>query len=99
MELCSGDLSILLGNALIDMYAKCGSIERALDVFRGMRERDVSTWNSVIGGLAFHGHAEESINLFIKMRRFKVRPNEITFVGVLVACSHAGKVEEGRVYF
>lgn len=99
LELCSGDLSILLGNALIDMYAKCGSIETALDVFRGMRERDVSTWNSVIGGLAFHGHAEESINLFIKMRRLKVRPNEITFVGVLVACSHAGKVEEGRGYF
>jgi len=99
LDLCSGDLSILLGNALIDMYAKCGSIETALDVFRGMRERDVSTWNSVIGGLAFHGHAEESINLFIKMRRLKVRPNEITFVGVLVACSHAGKVEEGRGYF
>lgn len=99
LELCSGDLSILLGNALIDMYAKCGSIERARDVFRGMRERDVSTWNSVIGGLAFHGYAVESINLFIKMRRLKVRPNEITFVGVLVACSHAGKVEEGRGYF
>ncbi|KAF5457125.1 hypothetical protein F2P56_021255 [Juglans regia] len=99
LEICSGDLSILLGNALIDMYAKCGNIERALDVFRGMRDRDVSTWNSVIGGLAFHGHAKESIDLFIKMRRLKVRPNEITFVGVLVACSHAGKVEEGRGYF
>lgn len=99
LDLCSGDLSILLGNALIDMYAKCGSIERALEVFRGMRDRDVSTWNSVIGGLAFHGHAEESINLFMEMRRLKLRPNEITFVGVLVACSHAGKVEEGRGYF
>ncbi|KAK7819335.1 pentatricopeptide repeat-containing protein [Quercus suber] len=99
LELCSGDLSILLGNALIDMYAKCGNIEKALEVFHGMRDRDVSTWNSVIGGLAFHGHAEESINLFMEMRRLKVRPNEITFVGVLVACSHAGKVEEGRGYF
>lgn len=99
LELYSGDFSILLGNALIDMYAKCGSIERALEVFRGMRDRDVSTWNSVIGGLAFHGHAEESINLFMEMRTLKVRPNEITFVGVLVACSHAGKVEEGRSYF
>ncbi|XVF14301.1 hypothetical protein REPUB_Repub09cG0047000 [Reevesia pubescens] len=97
--LSSSGFNCLLGNALIDMYAKCGSIGRALEVFREMREKDVSTWNSVIGGLAFHGHAEESINLFTEMRGSKVRPNEITFVGVLVACSHAGKVNEGRQYF
>ncbi|KAG8489616.1 hypothetical protein CXB51_017597 [Gossypium anomalum] len=95
----SSGFNVLLGNALIDMYAKCGSIGRALKVFRDMREKDVSTWNSVIGGLAIHGHAEESINLFTEMRRSKVRPNEITFVGVLVACSHAGRVNEGRQYF
>ncbi|OAY60190.1 pentatricopeptide repeat-containing protein At5g15300 [Manihot esculenta] len=100
LEMSLGDMSVLLGNALIYMYAKCGSIERALEVFRGMREKDVSTWNSVILGLAFHGHAEESINLFAEIQRLKnIRPNEITFVGVLVACSHAGKVEMGRQYF
>ncbi|KAB2613787.1 pentatricopeptide repeat-containing protein [Pyrus ussuriensis x Pyrus communis] len=99
LEMGSGDMSIILGNAVIDMYSKCGSIERALEVFRRMRDKDVSSWNSVIGGLAFHGHSEESVNLFKEMRRLKVRPNEITFVGVLVACSHAGKVEEGRGYF
>ncbi|KAJ9173263.1 hypothetical protein P3X46_016419 [Hevea brasiliensis] len=100
LKMSSGDLSVLLGNALIYMYAKCGSIERALEVFRGMREKDVSTWNSVIVGLAFHGHAEESINLFAKMQKSKnFCPNEITFVGVLVACSHAGKVKEGRQYY
>ncbi|KAK9012583.1 hypothetical protein V6N11_040628 [Hibiscus sabdariffa] len=99
-EMMSSDgFNVLLGNALIDMYAKCGSIERAVKVFLEMRKKDVSTWNSVIGGLAFHGHAEESINLFTEMRRSKVRPDEITFVGVLVACSHAGKVDEGRQYF
>ncbi|XP_062104749.1 pentatricopeptide repeat-containing protein At5g15300 [Humulus lupulus] len=99
LEKGSGNLSILLGNALIDMYAKCGSIQRALEVFEGMTNKDVSTWNSAIGGLAFHGHAEEAINLFKDMLRTKIRPNEITFVGVLVACSHAGNVEEGRRYF
>ncbi|GAV73646.1 PPR domain-containing protein/PPR_2 domain-containing protein/PPR_3 domain-containing protein [Cephalotus follicularis] len=99
LEVNSGDLSVLIGNALIDMYAKCGSIERALKVFCGMRDKDVSTWNSVIGGLAFHGHGEESINLFEEMQRSKVRPDEISFVGVLVACSHAGNVEVGRRYF
>ncbi|XVF58300.1 hypothetical protein PTKIN_Ptkin07bG0054000 [Pterospermum kingtungense] len=98
-QMVTSGFNVLLGNALIDMYAKCSSIGRALEVFREMREKDVSTWNSVIGGLALHGHAEESINLFTQMRRSKVRPNEITFVGVLVACSHAGKVNEGHQYF
>ncbi|EEF29259.1 pentatricopeptide repeat-containing protein, putative [Ricinus communis] len=100
LEMSLGDLSVLLGNALTYMYAKCGSIERALEVFRGMREKDVTTWNSVIVGLALHGHAEESIHLFREMQRLNnIKPNEITFVGVLVACSHAGKVEEGQRYF
>ncbi|KAF7129180.1 hypothetical protein RHSIM_Rhsim10G0036200 [Rhododendron simsii] len=99
LEMHSRGLSILLGNALIDMYAKCGSIQKALEVFQGMREKDVSTWNSIIGGLAFHGHSEESIRLFEEMRRLKIRPNEITFVEVLVACSHAGEVKQGHRYF
>lgn len=99
LEMGSGYLSILLGNALANMYAKCGSVERALEVFRGMTHRDVTTWNSVIGGLAFHGHAEEALDLFEEMLSLKIRPDEISFVGVLVACSHAGKVEEGKGYF
>ncbi|KAA0039464.1 hypothetical protein IC582_020698 [Cucumis melo] len=94
-----GDLSVLLGNALIDMYAKCGSIGNAMEVFQGMRRKDTASWNSIIGGLALHGHAEESINQFQEMLRLKMKPNDITFVGVLVACSHAGKVQEGRTYF
>ena len=98
-DMCCGDLSVLLSNALIDMYAKCGSIGNALEVFQGMRKKDTSSWNSIIGGLALHGHAEESINLFQEMLRLKMKPNEITFVAVLVACSHAGKVREGRMYF
>lgn len=99
LEMSSGDIKVFLGNALIDMYGKCGSIERAMEVFNGMKEKDVSTWNSVIIGLAFNGYAEESISLFSEMQRLRVGPNEITFVGVLVACSHAGKVEEGKRYF
>lgn len=94
-----GELSIVIGNALIDMYAKCGCIEKAISVFRGMRDKLVSTWNSIIVGLAFHGHSEESIGFFKEMLRLNLRPNEITFVGVLIACSHAGKVEDGRRFF
>lgn len=93
------NLSTVLGNALIDMYSKCGSIQTAMKVFKAMKEKDVSTWNSVIGGLAFHGHVREAVHLFNKMLEGRVRPNEITFVGVLVACSHGGMVEEGHRYF
>ncbi|KAI3452283.1 hypothetical protein Pfo_008948 [Paulownia fortunei] len=86
-------------NALIDMYAKCGNIEKALDVFHCMREKDATSWNSIIVGLAFSGYMDKSISVFEDMRKKKFRPNEITFVGVLIACSHAGKVDEGRAYF
>ncbi|XP_072977307.1 pentatricopeptide repeat-containing protein At5g15300 [Typha angustifolia] len=99
-EKCSRTgMPVVLGNALIDMYAKCGKIDGSLDVFRAMRDKDVSTWNSIIGGLAFHGHVQESLHVFEEMLEEKVRPDEITFVGVLVACSHGGLVDEGRRCF
>ncbi|KAL6648736.1 hypothetical protein ACP70R_012960 [Stipagrostis hirtigluma subsp. patula] len=92
-------LTSVLGNALIDMYAKCGSMESALEVFWSMRDKDVSTWNSIIGGLALHGHVMDPIDVFEKMLTENVRPDEITFVAVLVACSHSGMVDKGREYF
>jgi pentatricopeptide repeat protein len=64
-----------------------------------MRDKDVSSWNSIIGGLALHGHVNESIDLFEKMLKGNVRPDEITFVAVLVACSHGGMVDKGHKYF
>lgn len=99
LEMFRGDLSVVIGNALIDMYAKCGNIERAFDVFRKMREKDRSSWNSIICGLAFHGHSAESLSLFEEMTLMKIRPNEVTFVGVLIACSHVGNVKRGHAYF
>ncbi|KAF6148192.1 hypothetical protein GIB67_011967 [Kingdonia uniflora] len=99
MEMGLSNLNVIFGNALIDLYSKCGRIERALEVFKEMRDKDISSWNSLIGGFAFHGHANESISLFEEMRRGKIKPDEITFVGVLVACSHGGMVHEGQRYF
>ncbi|CAL5191187.1 unnamed protein product [Lathyrus oleraceus] len=99
MEISKGKLSTLLGNAIADMYAKCGNIDEALHVFRSIRDKDVISWNSVIVGLAFHGHAEESLGLFKEMLRTKICPNDITFGCVLAACSHAGKIDEGYKYF
>ncbi|KAF6991366.1 hypothetical protein CFC21_008458 [Triticum aestivum] len=89
----------VVGNALIDMYAKCGAVEQAAEVFDAMTRRDVYTYTSMISGLAMHGRGEEALALFGDMRRAGVRPNEVTFLGVLSACCHAGNIEDGLRHF
>ncbi|XP_027080911.1 pentatricopeptide repeat-containing protein At2g20540-like [Coffea arabica] len=86
-------------NALIEMYAKCGSLNEAWQLFDCISERDVISWSTMIGALANHGRANEAIELFEEMIRARVEPNEITFVGLLSACGHAGLVNEGLRYF
>ncbi|XP_062084065.1 pentatricopeptide repeat-containing protein At5g15300-like [Humulus lupulus] len=90
-----------LGNALVDMYAKCGKLNSAWEVFNELKMKPVSCWNAMIVGLAVHGGSEEALELFSEMenRRDEVRPNRVTFIGVLIACRHKGLVEEGRQYF
>ncbi|KAM0914354.1 hypothetical protein ACQ4PT_011553 [Festuca glaucescens] len=92
-------ISIILGNALVSMYTKCGDVQAAVEVFSRMKEKDVWTWNSIIGGLAFHGQAEQSIQFFKKMLEVGTCPNEVSFLCVLGACSHGGFVEDGQRYF
>lgn len=87
-----------LGSALIDMYCKCGSIERAFSVFRGLTERDVTIWTTMITGFAFHGYGSKALDLFLEMQR-DVMPNEVTFIAVLTACSHSGFVDQGLNIF
>ncbi|KAF9595818.1 hypothetical protein IFM89_005304 [Coptis chinensis] len=86
-------------NALVDMYAKCGSLDRAMKVFDGMVERDVVSWNSILQGLAMHGHGERALELFSRMSREGFTPDGVTFIGVLCACTHGGLVDDGRRYF
>ncbi|KAK9272828.1 hypothetical protein L1049_003206 [Liquidambar formosana] len=88
-----------LGTALVDMYAKCGTIDYAKLVFNRMVERNVWTWSAMILGLAQHGFAEEALELFPKMKNSSIRPNYVTFLGVLCACSHAGLVDNGYQFF
>ncbi|KAK1270460.1 Pentatricopeptide repeat-containing protein [Acorus gramineus] len=98
-------LSDNLSAGLIDMYAKCGSISRALSLFNQVKERvtSISPWNAIICGLAMHGHADMSLKIFFELERMKnkqrIKPNSITFIGVLSACCHSGLVENGRWYF
>nr|XP_048320663.1 pentatricopeptide repeat-containing protein At3g53360, mitochondrial isoform X3 [Ziziphus jujuba var. spinosa] len=82
-------------NSLIDMYTKCGSLENAQKLFDLMENPDVVSWSSLIMGYAQFGYGEKAIQLFIMMRGLGVKPNEVTFVGVLTACSHIGMIEEG----
>ncbi|CAJ1962373.1 unnamed protein product [Sphenostylis stenocarpa] len=87
--------------ALIDMYAKCGSINSALQFFNQIRDKtsSVSPWNAIICGLASHGYASMCLEVFSDMQRSNIKPNPITFIGVLSACCHAGLVEPGRRIF
>ncbi|XP_007023277.2 PREDICTED: putative pentatricopeptide repeat-containing protein At3g15930 [Theobroma cacao] len=90
---------VFVGNALIDMYFKCGSIEKAQRVFNGMPWRDKFTWTAMIFGLAINGHGEEALGMFSEMLRASIKPDEVTYIGVLCACTHAGMVDEGRKFF
>jgi pentatricopeptide repeat protein len=92
-------LSVALGTSLVDMYAKCGNIKRAICVFKEIPEKNALTWTAMICGLANHGRADEAIEHFRRMIELGLQPDEITFIGVLSACCHAGLVEEGREFF
>ncbi|CAL5337361.1 pentatricopeptide repeat-containing protein At4g02750-like [Camellia sinensis] len=86
-------------NAMVTMYARCGNMNSALMEFSSMPSHDVISWNSIICGFAHHGHGEEALKMFNQMRLTDIKPNQITFIGVLSACSHSGLVEQGKYYF
>ncbi|CAA0836056.1 Pentatricopeptide repeat-containing protein [Striga hermonthica] len=96
---------VSLNNALIHMYASCGEIDAAFGVFRRMDKRTTISWTSIITGFAKHGYANEALSVFQWMSsldekgNINIRPDEITFLGLLCACSHAGYVDLGRYYF
>ncbi|CAK9161005.1 unnamed protein product [Ilex paraguariensis] len=92
-------VDIYVGNSLIDMYCKCGSVRKALEVFQKMKEKDSVSWTSVISGLAVNGIADYALRLFSEMLSEGVRPTHGTFVGILLACAHAGLLDKGLEYF
>jgi pentatricopeptide repeat protein len=88
-----------VGTALIDMYYKCGSLENAVAMFDGLADKDIVVWNAMINGYAMHGHSREALELFTQLRAQSLWPTDITFIGLLNACSHSGLVDEGRRLF
>lgn len=88
-----------LYNSLIDMYAKSGNIRKALKLFENMKHKTVITWTTMIDGLALHGLGKEALHIFSCMEKARVKPNEVTFIAILSACSYVGLVELARYYF
>ncbi|KAL4354382.1 hypothetical protein GQ457_06G041440 [Hibiscus cannabinus] len=91
-----------MANALIDMYGKCGSLGTAKRIFEMNSQKNLTSWNSIINCFALHGQSDNAISLFEEMINCGVediRPDAVTFISLLNACTHGGLVEKGRAYF
>ncbi|CAL9765693.1 unnamed protein product [Musa acuminata subsp. burmannicoides] len=89
----------VVATALIDMYAKCGRLDLAEQLFVRLSQKDVLCYNAMIGGLATHGRGHQAVELFHRMTSEGVGVDEVTFVVVMSACAHAGLVDEGQRLF
>ncbi|VFQ84159.1 unnamed protein product [Cuscuta campestris] len=94
-----GLLNRNLATALIDMYSKCGCVEKSTEVFDQLVSKDVVSYNAMIMGLAVNGEGNTAVTLFEEMLELKLQPNAQTFLGVLCACSHSGLLKKGRQMF
>ncbi|CAM6042113.1 unnamed protein product, partial [Sphagnum compactum] len=94
---CEAD--VFVGNSLIDMYAKCGSMEDAQRVFNEMPSRSVVSWTAMLQRFAMHGYGKEALEHFEQMCENSVEVNDVTFICLLSTCSHAGLVDEALGYF
>ncbi|XP_042478303.1 pentatricopeptide repeat-containing protein At3g29230-like isoform X2 [Macadamia integrifolia] len=92
-------LNVYVFNAFIDMYAKCGRVDKAHQMFCEMPFKDLVSYNAMIAGFANHGHAEDALKLFSQLVLHGLQPDAVTFVGVLTACNHAGLLDVGCQYF
>ncbi|XP_062000500.1 putative pentatricopeptide repeat-containing protein At3g47840 [Rosa rugosa] len=95
------DSEAMVQSALVNLYSKCGSIQEAAKIFdvTKAKDDDVISWTSMINGYAQHGYYHEAIDLFEKLPTVGLKPDSVTFIGVLAACSHAGLVDLGFHYF
>ncbi|XP_076955138.1 pentatricopeptide repeat-containing protein At2g27610-like [Bidens hawaiensis] len=93
------DSNIVVGSALIDMYAKCGRLSNARVVFDNFSFKNIVSWNTMLVGYAHHGHGEQALKIYNMMLDHGVKPNDITFIGVLSACGHSGLLEDGLFHF
>ncbi|KAI3805566.1 hypothetical protein L1987_28071 [Smallanthus sonchifolius] len=88
-----------VANALVNMYAKCGSIKHAVTTFNQMGFHNLVSWNTLMAGYANHGYGEQALGLFDRMIKLGMKPDSVTFIALLAALNHTGLVEEGKFYF
>ncbi|XP_020586065.1 pentatricopeptide repeat-containing protein At3g53360, mitochondrial-like [Phalaenopsis equestris] len=93
------DANVVVGSALIDMYAKCGWLNYALRVFSRMPSVNLVSWNSMVVGYAQHGFGMNALEMFDRMEEEGILPNEITYIGILSACARVGLVDRGEILF
>ncbi|CAN7128282.1 unnamed protein product [Brassica rapa subsp. narinosa] len=91
--------NVFSGSGLVDMYAKCGSIKDAVQVFQEMPDRNGVSWNALISAYADNGDGEAAIGAFERMIHSGLQPDSVSVLSVLTACSHSGFVEQGTEYF
>ncbi|XP_008789295.2 pentatricopeptide repeat-containing protein At4g33170 [Phoenix dactylifera] len=94
---CASDAFV--GTSIMDMYARCGSVEDSYNLFKRMDVKSIASWNAMVLGFAQHGNGRKALDLFKSMRSEGIQPDKITFIGVLSACSHSGLVSEAYGYF
>ncbi|KAL3618408.1 hypothetical protein CASFOL_038729 [Castilleja foliolosa] len=93
------DSSLSAANALITMYARCGVLDSAQNVFDRMPCLDSVSWNAMIAAFGQHGHGGRALGLYEEMLKEQILPDRITFLTVISACSHSGLVEQGKKHF
>ncbi|XVF62053.1 hypothetical protein PTKIN_Ptkin08bG0186300 [Pterospermum kingtungense] len=93
------EIDPVLGCVLVDMYAKCGDMEEAIEVFKKVKKKEVSLWTALISGFGIHGRGREALDWFENMQIVGIKPNHVTFTAILTACSYSGLVDEGKSLF
>ncbi|CAM8879325.1 unnamed protein product [Rhodiola kirilowii] len=96
---CGYELDAHIGVALLDMYAKCGSIKDAISVYNRIPNPDIVSQNAMLSAYGMHGYGEEGIDLFNRMIDQGYLPDHVTFLSVLTSCVHAGSLESGYQFF
>ncbi|MCO5602658.1 hypothetical protein L7F22_056794 [Adiantum nelumboides] len=91
--------NVVVGNALINMYSKCGSLLEARKVFEKMPEKNVVTWSTLIAAYAQHGEGNKVFSLYSEMFKESITPDTVIHSSLLVACSHAGNINEALAFF
>lgn len=96
LVVCGFEDDVMIRNALVYMYGRCGELQDARVLFEKSRHRTVVSWNAMISALSQHEHSKESLNIFRKMQQGFVKPTLITFTGLLSACASPISLAEGK---